>query len=399
MKPLNTAVETASVSDRVIGKIVSLGDFLRSNLRPEECIYWADHPESGLDRQVLELPWNAVYFSDAEPIPGVKQVIYGPKQKEVIGVGDVVTVSPATKRLRVLFRRESKANFIFVTNRCNSNCLMCSQPPTPKDDSWLIEEALRTIPLIDTDQPWMGLTGGEPTLAGDGLISIIRQFKEYHATTGLHILTNGRLFGRSDLAARVRATGHERVVWAVPLYSDVAETHDYVVQSEGAFEETVAGLYRLAEHKQQIEIRIVLHALTIPRIREFSRFIYRNFSFVSHVALMGIEPTGFAKSNRERLWIDPADYMTPLEDAIYFLHNRDLNASIYNLPLCVLKPSLISFARQSISDWKNMFVEECERCTVRNKCSGFFASHGEKWKSRAIKPIELSQGGRNEREF
>jgi hypothetical protein len=51
-----------------------------------------------------------------------------------------------------------------------------------------------------------------------------------------------------------------------------------------------------------------------------------------------------------------------------------MTVSIYNEPLCMLEPSLHSFARKSISDWKNEFMPECDGCTRRNDCGGFFSS-------------------------
>lgn len=37
---------------------------------------------------------------------------------------------------------------------------------------------------------------------------------------------------------------------------------------------------------------------------------------------------------------------------MYFLFNRGVPVSIYNLPLCLIPAHLSHFARQSISDWK-----------------------------------------------
>lgn len=134
---------------------------------------------------------------------------------------------------------------------------------------------------------------------------------------------------------------------------------------------------------------MVLHALTVPRLRQLSAFIYRRLPFVDHVALMGLEPMGFAKGNRERLWIDPADYVDALSDAVAFLANRSVDVSLYNLPLCVLPRHLWPFARQSISEWKNNFPQTCSPCVVKAHCAGFFASAGPAWRSRNIETISL----------
>ena len=63
----------------------------------------------------------------------------------------------------------------------------------------------------------------------------------------------------------------------IPIYSAVDHVHDYVVQAKGAFEETVLGILKLKERGQRVEIRVVLHALTAPRIVETARWFARNF--------------------------------------------------------------------------------------------------------------------------
>ncbi len=160
----------------------------------------------------------------------------------------------------------------------------------------------------------------------------------------------------------------------VPLYSDIAWRHDHVVQARGAFDQTIRGLINLARCHVPIEIRIVLHRLTIPRLVALCQFITRNLPFASHIALMGYEPIGFGKANLQALWMDPADYQPELEQAIDILSAHGLNASIYNHQLCILRESLWPFAKQSISDWKNIFLPACSTCMRQAECGGFFHS-------------------------
>jgi hypothetical protein len=47
--------------------------------------------------------------------------------------GYIVTVEPGSGFIRTIFRPESPHNTIFTTDRCNSNCIMCSQPPKEVD--------------------------------------------------------------------------------------------------------------------------------------------------------------------------------------------------------------------------------------------------------------------------
>ena len=157
----------------------------------------------------------------------------------------------------------------------------------------------------------------------------------------------------------------------------------------GAFDETVLGVLKLKDKGQRVEIRVVLHALTAPRIVETCKWFARNLPFVDHVALMGLENTGFAIANAEQLWIDPIDYQSELANAVDLLVSAKMNVSVYNLQRCILDRSVWPYAAQSISDWKNGYMEECDRCIEKDRCSGFFTS-GRPRRSRGISPVLAS---------
>jgi His-Xaa-Ser system radical SAM maturase HxsC len=323
---------------------------------------------------------SAAQASKAVGLPAIHSLL----NPAVVAPGDVIRVTPETEQIRVLFRRAANSNFLFVTERCNSRCLMCSQPPRDDDDSWRLTEIKRLLPLIDRDIPFLGVTGGEPTLLEGGLADLIDVCALHLPSTRLHVLTNGRKFeDRAFVDCMARGVG--RVTWAIPLYADIASRHDYVVQAPGAFTATLNGIYNLAERGHRIEIRFVIHAQTLPRIGRFTEFLYRNMPFVDHVALMGLEPMGYAKLNRDLLWVDPVDYADRLTQAAHYLHDRGMTVSIYNVPLCVLPKAAWRLARRSISDWKQTYAPECDGCDLREECSGFFMSMGSQWRSRGIK--------------
>jgi hypothetical protein len=104
---------------------------------------------------------------------------------------------------------------------------------------------------------------------------------------------------------------------------------------------------------------------------------------------MGLENTGFAIANGEELWIDPIDYQFELANAVDLLASAKINVSVYNLQRCVLDRSVWPYAKKSISDWKNGYIEECDRCIEKERCSGFFTS-GRPRGSRGIGPILVS---------
>lgn len=300
--------------------------------------------------------------------------------------GDVVRVEPARRALRALHRRNAPFNALLVTERCDNYCVMCSQPPKKADDTWLIEELERAIPLISPDAKEICLTGGEPSLLGDRLVDLVQQLATQLPTTAIHILSNGRGFARPPLARSLAKIAHPDLMIGIPIYADVPEVHDFVVQARGAFSEAIRGVIELKRYGVRVEIRFVIHEMTYRGLPAFARFVARNLLFVDHVALMGLEPTGFAKANIDALWVDPFDYQRELRQAVELLDRSGLHVSIYNHQLCVLERSLHRFARAAISDWKRLYLEECARCSAREVCGGFFATASTRH-SRAVAPI------------
>ena len=302
---------------------------------------------------------------------------------------DIIRVSPLNRSIRVLFRQNANANSILLTERCNHYCLMCSQPPRNVDDSYIVDEVLETIRLVDPRTKEIGFTGGEPTLLGGELINILRTAKSYLPQTAVHILSNGRRFANEAFAESYSGINNDRMMVGIPIYSDVSTIHDYIVQSDGAFDETIRGILNLKRYFQKVEIRVVIHKQSYERLPQLAEFIGRNLTFVDHVALMGLEITGFTIANLDDLWIDPFDYQDELSKAVSILDTYRIPVSIYNHQLCTLKnSSLWEHARKSISDWKNDYLPECNECSVLDRCGGLFTFNLERH-SNHIRPIKF----------
>lgn len=300
--------------------------------------------------------------------------------------GDVVSITPSGQ-VRTLYRRGSTSNSLFATDRCNSLCLMCSQPPRDVDDSGRAEDLIRLIELIDPETSELGITGGEPTLLGQGLLDVIAACRDRLPETALHVLSNGRRFYYARYANALAAVRHPDLMIGVPVYSDIGDQHDYIVQARRAFDETIIGLCNLGRSEVPTEIRVVVHRHTYQRLPKLAEFIYRNLTFASHVTFMGLEVIGFGKTNAASLWVDPLDYAGLLEEAVLMLGTAGMNVSIYNHQLCTLPPSIWSYCRQSISDWKNEYASECSSCGVKEDCGGFFAWNLDGYRSRGIRPV------------
>ena len=389
MEPLHTHGKIEGLKEKYIYKVLETHEIKNTHIDNKDILVYLHKEEEniiddlikqGVSGFILE---TGLTFSNNRKLITIRDL----RNTKVVKPGDVISLRPKSSLISVLFRRGSNANSLFVTERCNSFCLMCSQPPSDVLDDWRIGELHKLIELIDKEETFLGITGGEPTLLESDLFELIRSCQRNLPSTGLHILTNGRKFADENFSNYLDMIRGLKVDWAVPLYSDISHKHDFIVQSRNAFDETLRGIYNLEKKGQNIEIRVVIHKLTLPRLKELAYFIFRNMPFVKHVAFMGLEPMGFGKLNKKLLWVDPVDYAQTLEDAVYFLFNRGLNVSVYNTANCTMPFSLWPFLRKSISDWKNKSADECKECVLIKDCAGFFSSTGKDWRGRGVKAI------------
>lgn len=284
---------------------------------------------------------------------------------------DIVAIYP-NGEIILLYRQGWKDVTLFFTNQCNSRCIICPQTSNIEDKGNFLEFNKQLLDILPCEIEHIGITGGEPTVFKEDLIEIIKYIHEIYPNISISLLTNGRALKDKEFVVKLKAIGHKRMLFCIPLYAANHEQHDLIVGSKGAFIETIEGIYNLYKAQLLIEIRIVVFKYNFLWLNDFSSFLYRNFPFVRHVAFMGMEYTGNAANKLEDFWIDSYDYKKQLHAGVWFLHQRNMNVSIYNIPLCLLEKKSRIFARDSISSWKKMNLPICDNCSIKKQCSGFF---------------------------
>ncbi|RLV50269.1 His-Xaa-Ser system radical SAM maturase HxsC [Nocardioides mangrovicus] len=351
----------------------------------------AAHAEAGhhavLVRPGEPTPQGAGLYVTTDPqVAGPGPTLHLPVKLSHVDVGDVLAVTDDGSRVSVVWKASAVHNSILLTERCDHYCLMCSQPPKERDDSFLYERARRIITALPATARALSLTGGEPTIDPDAFLGLLRHIAQAAPELSTHILSNGRRFADPQFAHSYASVELRDVMVGIPLYAADPSLHDYIVQAEGAFSETVKGILNLTAAGASVEIRIVLQKTNIDHLGETAHFIARNLPFVNQVALMGLEMTGLAKPNQNLVWVDPHHYRAELKAAHRILTTAHVPTRIYNHQLCVLERELWPAAVQSISDWKNAYPVECEPCVVRDQCAGVFTTSGTRL-SAHLEPI------------
>lgn len=273
------------------------------------------------------------------------------------------------------FRIDSNDNTLFTTARCNNNCIMCCQPPLDNDDidEWF-ERNIAIINRSPKDIPVVGISGGEPTLLGDNLIELIRHIRVTLPNADIHMLSNGRNFKDIEYAERVCEVAEGKLFVGIPLHSDYYRDHDIIAGAKDAYNETMAGIFNLSALGAVIELRIVINKLNHMRLPQMADFIQKNLPFVGWTAFMAMEHIGHAVTNESNVWIEPIEYADKLAEAVLTLAQWRKEVAVYNVPLCLIPESIHPYAQKSISDWKNKYLPECDRCSLKSKCCGLFAT-------------------------
>lgn len=337
----------------------------------------------GFYRLCKEIPINPQFFlpnllvttaQTTEIVqPYFESYVISKQLYESIDDGDIGIINNGNM-LRVILSRKANHNTVLVTERCNNQCLFCSQPPKTTNDDWLLMQSALAIAAFAFDGD-IGVSGGEPLLYGDEFLNFLDFIAENASQTSLHVLTNGRHFSNSRFAKLVsEKTKNIRIAFGIPLYSTRALTHDYLVGRHGAFDDTVAGIINAGNLGINIELRFIPTKLNINELPDLIEFTCRVFSNINQISVMGLESIGWARKNWKRVSID--NYKdTEIFSALDKVSQRtNMPLVFFNYPLCQLPRSVWPFAVQSISDWKNYYPEECNKCTMKKSCAGYFSS-------------------------
>ena len=360
------AVREVDPIERRVHQVVGLGNLIPQRTKSAYLLMAGEPAPPGF-------PVYLGHFGAEAPAENVNFVEL-PATLDYLSPGDIVSLEGNGERISVKWRQKSSQNHLLLTERCDHFCLMCSQPPKTRDDDYLMDEAFEVVRLLPRHTAGIGFTGGEPTLYGERLIELLRLCSTLTPDAGVHVLSNGRRFSDPGFAASSASIASPNLMVGIPLYGCERTLHNYVVQAENAFEETIRGVLNLGALRQRVEIRVVVHRQTAPYLVEIAEFISRNLPFVNQVALMGLEMIGFARANMNEVWIDPVEYADELTNAVTLLDRRGLKTMVYNHQLCLIDEEIWPWAIRSISDWKNEYHPECVRCSMRERCGGFFFS-------------------------
>ncbi|WP_373079849.1 His-Xaa-Ser system radical SAM maturase HxsC [Fusobacterium varium] len=290
---------------------------------------------------------------------------------------DIVNISFLKDKvfIRRVFRNNSNDNILFLTNKCNSNCIFCPDPDEiRKNDREYVKDALDILELYPETIQHIGITGGEPTLLKDNFFYILSKCKNKFPNIEYTIISNGRMFFYIDFCYKYIESKPQNTTLAIPLHGYNEETHDKITRVNGSFRQTTIGLKNLLSLNEKIEIRIVLNKTNYKSLHKIIHLIIENFSSVKEVNILSLELLGNAGKNYKDFWIEKNEINSSLHVSIPLLIKNKIKVNLYNFPLCYLNSEFWALSRKSITDYKSKYGEECASCRKKPNCDGFFFS-------------------------
>lgn len=345
---------------------------------------------------ILDSSYPIEYIMNLSQYFPKASILYNVSTTEVFGDYDVVSVNE-NGNIQIVFQDSSSDNVLFITNKCNSNCIMCpdSNAHRRRDLGNQKTRLERIIGLMPSDTPHITITGGEPTLLKWDFIDILAQCKEKFTQTNFLMLSNGRTLSNNEYREAFLESLPNHFRLAVPIYGSNAFDHDRITRAEGSFAQTMYALSHLQKHLD-LEIRIVVMRNNYQKLPHIAEFLVQNLPCTYTVSFMGMELLGNAAVNRTGLWIDYDDTVFYVGEAIKILLSSGIDARIYNYPLCKVPKNLWPITVKSITEYKIRYKDECSVCSQRDLCGGFFFSTLH-FQNTPVQPI--IEGYANEKQF
>lgn len=265
---------------------------------------------------------------------------------------------------------------LYVTEACNSNCIMCpmSRDSRKRGTSMPEDQWEKISEMIPNDTRHITITGGEPFLESEKLFRAMETINETFPYSEVLVLTNGRAFALPSIRQKVEPLITAQYCFAVPLHAPDSSLHDQITQSPGSFDQTMAALRFLSTTQAQIEVRIVAHKLNLNKLSDTFKMLASTCARITVINLIGMEMTGCAAANRNELWVDYQTVCSKAENGIRYAVLHGIDVGLYNFPLCTVPPQFWPLVKSSISPHKVRYDESCKACKEHNACGGMFYS-------------------------
>lgn len=283
-----------------------------------------------------------------------------------------------------------------VWNRCNNNCIMCTNPVGFREEDQSFSYSRKAV--ISRMKSWkenqksnkenINLTGGEPTIHPE-FLELMKEIREIFPENKIVMATNGRMFSYRWFVQEYLKINN--LALEIAIHSSTPQLHDRITGVKGSFEQTISGIHNILKYKNslhELEIRIIITKLNYKNLDETVNFIKKEFPSVDRVVLIFMEMEGYAEKNFKIVGLTYEElklYLTLSQ--IKKWEKRLSEIRLYHFPLCVLQPELWKYTWRTLREEEITFLPSCNKCLYKKYCLGIHKDYLKLIGGKEFQPI------------
>lgn len=283
-----------------------------------------------------------------------------------------------------------------IWNRCNNNCIMCTNPAGFQDKSrsflYSKEEVIfrlknKSEKSLKTKEN-INFTGGEPTIHPEFLF-LMKETRSLFPDNRIVMATNGRMFSYYSFTKECLSLNN--LAFEIAVHGPNSSLHDGITRTKGSFDQTVRGIKNILKYRnftQKLEIRIVITKLNYKKIEDTVRFIKKEFPGINAIILIFMEMEGLVGKNFKIVGLSYKNFINSFSFEKFEEWTKDFSEMrLYHFPLCTLPPKVWPFAWRTLREDEVTFLPRCLKCRFKKYCLGIHKEYIELIGGEEFQPI------------
>lgn len=265
---------------------------------------------------------------------------------------------------------------IRVWNKCNNNCIMCSNyfVRNLDENERTFSSMVSRVKEKEPEPKEITFTGGEPFL-NPGIFDLIDRFRGLYPKTRINILSNSRIFYYPNYCQKLKNHFDSNMQIAVSLFGHNSKVHDSVTLAKNSFLQTTKGIKNLLKLKIPIELRVIVLKQNIKHLEAIANYISKNFKGISYVVFIFVDLVSNAVKNKKIVAVNYTKTTPYLIKAMNVFEKNNVNFRLYHFPLCILPAEFWKNSWVSVERSKVKQTAHCMKCPCSKKCVGILKGY------------------------